>query len=407
MATSLTIVRQNGNVPKSQNGQDHVSGFVAYLLEADIPAAFKTVPVQGTPQQPFPSRFYGGPVHAVSTIDKAEELGITADATAWSVRMLHYQLEEVFRINPSITLYVGLFSKPESMTFQELKTVQNYAEGAIRQMAIWNGDTAPTAENIVKLEAVAESLDTENAPLSTLYAPLVSNYKNLPSNLATNNHRVSVVIAQDGSGTGAELYKSKDNKTRATVSAIGVALGTLSKAAVHQCIAWVKNFPSGISMPALGDGTLVRTIDKGELEKLDTNRYLFLNNVVGVAGSYWNDSHTMDSPTSDYAAIESVRTMDKAVRGIRTYLTPELGGNVYIDPNTGKLQSYTVSHLETTANIPLEEMEKAGELSGYKAEIDAEQDVLSTNTIEVTIKNVPVGVVRKFKVKIGFVKSLE
>lgn len=390
MATSLTIVRQNGNVPKSQNGQDHVSGFVAYLLEADIPAAFKTEPVQ-----------------AVSTIDKAEELGITADATAWSVKMLHYQLEEVFRINPSITLYVGLFSKPESMTFQELKTVQNYAEGAIRQMAIWNDDTAPTADNIVKLEAVADSLDTENAPLSTLYAPLVSNYKNLPSNLATNNPRVSVVIAQAGSGTGAELYKSKDNKTKATVSAIGVALGTLSKAAVHQCIAWVKNFPSGISMPALGDGTLVRTIDKGELEKLDTNRYLFLNNVVGVAGSYWNDSHTMDSPTSDYAAIESVRTMDKAVRGIRTYLTPELGGNVYIDPDTGKLQSYTVSHLETTANIPLEEMEKAGELSGYKAEIDAEQDVLSTSTIEVTIKNVPVGVVRKFKVKIGFVKSLE
>lgn len=390
MATSLTIVRQNGNVPKSQNGQDHVSGFVAYLLEADIPAAFKTEPVQ-----------------AVSTIDKAEELGITADATAWSVKMLHYQLEEVFRINPSITLYVGLFSKPESLTFQELKTVQNYAEGAIRQMAIWNGDTAPTADNIVKLEAVADSLDTENAPLSTLYAPLVSNYKNLPSNLATNNPRVSVVIAQAGSGTGAELYKSKDNKTKATVSAIGVALGTLSKAAVHQCIAWVKNFPSGISMPALGDGTLVRTIDKGELEKLDTNRYLFLNNVVGVAGSYWNDSHTMDSPTSDYAAIESVRTMDKAVRGIRTYLTPELGGNVYIDPDTGKLQSYTVSHLETTANIPLEEMEKAGELSGYKAEIDAEQDVLSTSTIEVTIKNVPVGVVRKFKVKIGFVKSLE
>lgn len=390
MATSLTIVRQNGNVPKSQNGQDHVSGFVAYLLEADIPAAFKAEPVQ-----------------AVSTIDKAEELGITADATAWSVKMLHYQLEEVFRINPSITLYMGLFSKPESMTFQEMKTVQNYAEGAIRQMAIWNGDTAPTADNIVKMEAVADSLDTENAPFSTLYAPLVSNYKNLPNNLATNNPRVSVVIAQAGSGTGAELYKSKDNKTKATVSAIGVALGTLSKAAVHQCIAWVKNFPSGISMPALGDGTLVRTIDKGELEKLDTNRYLFLNNVVGVAGSYWNDSHTMDSPTSDYAAIESVRTMDKAVRGIRTYLTPELGGNVYIDPDTGKLQSYTVSHLETTANIPLEEMEKAGELSGYKAEIDAEQDVLSTNTIEVTIKNVPVGVVRKFKVKIGFVKSLE
>ena len=392
MATSLTIVRQNGNVPKSVDGQDHVSGFVAYLLDAEIPASFKTEPVQ-----------------AVSTIDKAEELGITADAGAWSVKMLHYQLEEVFRVNSGISLFVGLFPKSTDLanTFSEVKTVQNYAEGAIRQMAVWNGDTELTADNITKLQAVADALDTQNAPLSVLYAPKVKSYKSLPANLAASAPRVSVVIAQAGSGTGAELYASKDNKTNATVSAIGVALGTLSKASVHQCIAWVKQFPSGISLPALGDGTLVKTIDKAELEKLDTARYLFLNNVVGVAGSYWNDSHTMDSATSDYAAIESVRTMDKAVRGIRTYLTPELGGNVYIDPDTGKLQSYTVSHLETTANIPLEEMEKAGELSGYKAEIDAEQDVLSTSAIEVVIKNVPVGVVRKFKVKIGFAKSLE
>ena len=379
MATSLTIVRQNGNVPKSVDGQDHVSGFIAYLLEAEIPASFKTDPVQ-----------------AVSTIDKAEALGITADASAWSVKMLHYQLEEIFRVNSGISLFVGLFKKPTDLAnkFGEV-------------MAVWNGDTEVTADNITQLQAVADALDTQNAPLSVLYAPKVTSYKNLPTSLAASAPRVSVVIAQAGSGTGAELYASKDNKTKATVSAIGVALATLSKAAVHQCIAWVKQFPSGISLPALGDGTLVKTIDKAELEKLDTARYLFLNNVVGVAGSYWNDSHTMDSATSDYAAIESVRTMDKAVRGIRTYLTPELGGNVYIDPDTGKLQSYTVSHLETTANIPLEEMEKAGELSGYKAEIDAEQDVLSTSTIEVVIKNVPVGVVRKFKVKIGFVKSLE
>ena len=392
MATSLTIVRENGNVPKSMDGQDHVSGFIAYLLDAEIPASFKTDPVQ-----------------AVSTIDKAEALGITADASAWSVKMLHYQLEEIFRVNSGISLFVGLFAKPTDLaiTFSEVKTVQNYAEGAIRQMAVWNGDTELTADNIAKLQAVADALDSQNAPLSVLYAPKVKSYKTLPTNLAASSPRVSVVIAQAGSGTGAELYASKDNKTKATVSAIGVALGTLSKAAVHQCIAWVKQFPSGISLPALGDGTLVKTIDKAELEKLDTARYLFLNNVVGVAGSYWNDSHTMDSATSDYAAIESVRTMDKAVRGIRTYLTPELGGNVYIDADTGKLQSYTVSHLETTANIPLEEMEKAGELSGYKAEIDAEQDVLSTSTIEVVIKNVPVGVVRKFKVKIGFAKSLE
>lgn len=69
MATSLTIVRQNGNVPKSQNGQDHVSGFVAYLLEADIPAAFKAEPVQ-----------------AVSTIDNMAQLNTMLMGAAASLK---------------------------------------------------------------------------------------------------------------------------------------------------------------------------------------------------------------------------------------------------------------------------------------------------------------------------------
>ena len=104
--------------------------------------------------------------------------------------------------------------------------------------------------------------------------------------------------------------------------------------------------------------------------------------------------------------IENVRTMDKAIRGIRTYLLPELGGSLYIDPDTGKLQSYTVEHLQDTAGKALEDMQKAGELSGYSVEIDPEQNVLSTSCVEFVIKKVGVGVLRHGKVKIGYVESL-
>ena len=133
---------------------------------------------------------------------------------------------------------------------------------------------------------------------------------------------------------------------------------------------------------------------------------MFLVTQIGQSGSYVNDSHTMDAATSDYAMIESVRTMDKAVRGVRTYLTPELGGNVYVDAESGKMQAFSVAHLETTANKALEDMEKAGELSGYKVEIDPEQDVLSTSTVEIVIKQVAVSVMRKIRVRIGFAKSV-
>lgn len=389
---NLTIERQNGNVPKSLAGEDHVSGLVVYLAEDDIPEGFKKEPVQ-----------------AVSTIDKAEALGIKADAEKWGVKVLHYQLEELFRVNPGISLYLGIFKKPgDSYKFTEIKTVQNHAGGRVRQVGVWCGDKAFAKEDITAIEGVADALDEQNAPLSVLYAPKVEDVKTLPDDAAkAKQSRVSVVIAQAGSGTGAELYADEGNPEKAaSVTAIGVVLGLLSAAKVHQSIGWVKNFPTGVSVPAFSDGTLYRDLDKADIEKLDKGRYLFFVTHVGQAGSYMNDSHTMDTATSDYAMIESVRTMDKAVRGIRTYLIPELGGNIYIDPETGKMQAYSVSHLETTANKALEDMEKAGELSGYKVEIDPEQDVLSTSEVEIVIRQVAVGVMRKIKVKIGFAKTV-
>lgn len=397
---SLTIQRQDGNVPASLAGLDHVSGIIFYLSQDAIPQTFRT-----------------NPVAAVSTIDKAEELGISLEGTGipFGIRVVHYQLTEIFRMNKGISLYVGLFPKPQdAFDYAEVKTMQNFAEGRIRQLAIWSGDTVLTETNLASMQSVAEALDAAAAPLSILYAPKVENHASLPTGIATSYDRVSVVIAQagidpQGEGTpetGAALYASAQNAGHASVSCIGLCLGMLSRAAVHQSISWVKNFPSGISLPAMGDGVLVRNIDKAVLEGLDTNRYLFLTPIVGIAGSYWNDSHNMTSAISDYNAIERVRTMDKAVRGIRTYLTPELGGNVYIDPDSGQMQQYTVEHLETVANKALEDMEKAGELSGYQAKIDPKQDVLSTSTVEVVIKNVPVGVVRRMRVKIGYVKSL-
>ncbi|WP_297829826.1 DUF2586 family protein [uncultured Rikenella sp.] len=387
---SLKIERQNGNVPKSVAGEDHVSGFIAYLAEAEIPDGFKTEHVQ-----------------AVSTINTAEKLGITDTANSWSVKVLHYQLSEIFRINPSISLYVGIFTKPTDYKFTEIKTVQNFANGRIRQMALWCGDKAFDADDLTAIQGVADALDAENAPLSILYAPQVTAIGELPTNVAgANQYRTSVVIAQAGSGIAAELYAAEANQTaKASVSAVGVVLGLVSAAAVHQSIGWVKNFPTGINVPAFSDGTLYRDIDKALIEQLDAGRYLFFVTHVGQAGSYMNDSHTMDSAISDYAMIENVRTMDKAVRGIRTYLVPELGGNIYVDAETGKMQAYSISHLETTANKALEDMEKAGELSGYRVEIDPDQNILSTSEVEIIIRQVAVGVMRKIKVKIGFAQT--
>lgn len=401
MSTSLSINRQNGNVPKSLPGEDHITGLVIYMAAGDIPAGFKTERVQ-----------------ALSTIDAAEAAGIvdyttaadgTQTAAPWAVRVLHYHLSELYRINPAVSLYVGIFEKPQgdNMTFAEIKTVQNFADGRIRQLGVWCGDRVPSEDDLVAIQGQADTLEAEGAELSVVYAPKVANVKQISTKLAGGNKcRISVVIGQAGSGTGAELYKDKANAAKASVSGLGVVLGLISKAKVHQCIAWVKEFPTGISLPAFGDGTLLRDMDKALVEQLDTARYLFFVTQQGQSGSYMNDSHTMDSATSDYASIESVRTMDKGARGVRAYLIPELGGNVYVDADTGKLASYTVAHLETVAGHALEDMEKAGELSGYKAEIDPDQDVAASSTVDIVLKKVAVPVMRHVRIKIGFAKTV-
>ncbi len=401
MSTSLNINRQNGNVPKSLPGEDHITGLVIYMAAADIPESFKAERVQ-----------------PLSTIDAAEAAGIvdyttaadgTQTAAPWAVRVLHYHLSELYRINPAISLYVGIFEKPQTdtLTFAEIKTVQNFAEGRIRQIGVWCGDRVPSEDDLVAIQGQADTLEAEGAELSVVYAPKVANVKQISTKLAGGNKcRISVVIGQAGSGTGAELYKDKANAAKASVSGLGVVLGLISKAKVHQCIAWVKEFPTGISLPAFGDGTLLRDMDKALVEQLDTARYLFFVTQQGQSGSYMNDSHTMDSATSDYASIESVRTMDKGARGVRAYLIPELGGNVYVDADTGKLASYTVAHLETVAGHALEDMEKAGELSGYKAEIDPDQDVAASSTVDIVLKKVAVPVMRHVRIKIGFAKTV-
>lgn len=393
MGTSLTIQRQNGNVPKTLPGEDHITGLVVYLAAADIPESFKTERVQ-----------------ALSTIDTAEGAGITADAESWGVRMLHYQLSEIYRLNPAVSLYVGIFEKPQgaTQTYAEIKTVQNFAAGRIRQIGVWCGDRTLSGDDLTALQGVGDALAEEEAELSIVYAPKIDDIKSLPVNLAgENKSRVSVLIGQAGSGLGAELYEDKVNAGGASVSGLGVVMGLLSRAKVHQCIAWIKEFPTGVSLPAFGDGTLVRDVDKALLETLDTTgRYLFFVTHTGQAGSYMNDSHTMDSATSDYCTIESVRTMDKGVRGLRAYVKPELGGNIYVDPESGQLASYSVEHLITTANQPYEAMERDGELSGYRVDIDPAQDVASTSMVEFVIKKVAVAVMRHVRIKIGYAKKI-
>ncbi len=342
---------------------------------------------------------------------------------------LSYHVKGFFRMNPEGTLYLGIKTGGTAIDTKDIAALQNWANGTIRQCGVFTGKLN---DNISAYQTECNALESEHKPLIlicttsgctvsvtdpsatssdtdlTVSAAEVSPYKlsdiaSSSTNLITAGRcNVSVLV-------GCDLDENLIGKKLGHYGyygCLGICLGAVSKAAVHECIAWVQKFPLGLDVPGLICDKPISEVSTGDQESINDNRYIFVRTHVGNADNFFNDSHTLDEPTSDYAYIENVRTIDKACRGVRANLLPYLNSPLKVDAETGQLDPGTVAFLETTAGKALEDMEKAGELSGYHAEIDPEQNVLATSEVEVIIKNVPMGVMRKVHVKIGFATSL-
>jgi hypothetical protein len=331
-----------------------------------------------------------------------------------AMNFMDYHVKEFFRMSPYGTLYLAVRLSGD-ITGADIESIQDYAGGELRQAGIGAaGDTAITATQISAWQATASTLEQQHQPLSIIVGLRKGKMGKIGASLAstggglsaTGRCNVSLVVAQDLNPELIAGMKPSASKNLEEVAAIGTALGAVSAASVHESIAWVQKFPLGLLMPGFVTGELVKEVSKGIQDFVDQNRYIFARTYTGEADCYFNDSHTLDKPTSDYAYIENVRTMDKATRGIRANLLPYLNAPLYVDAATGKLRADTVAVLETVAGRALEDMEKAGELSGYKAVIDPDQNVLATSLLEVIIQQVPVGVMRKVTVKIGFTTKL-
>jgi hypothetical protein len=384
----IIFIKQNGGLARAAASEDPVSGLYLNVLTQTTAAGY-------TPATHGWDTVSGTTNLFVARLTYYEQLknefGIDSKNAAGSVlNFIDYHIGEFFRMSPESKLYIALadaaVSKPK------IKALQYYADGKIRQVGVL---TAAVAD-ITTIQQACTELEAEHQPLSALVAtttvPTLT-----ASHAAAGRQNVSLLA-------GCDLDPATVNRlgTLAYVGCLGNALGAVSRAAVSESIAWVQKFPVGLIAPGLVDGRLIKDVTIQTLSDINDNRYIFVLIHIGAADNYYNDSHTLDVATSDYAYIENVRTMDKALRGVRASLLPYLNAPLYVDATTGKVSAATVAFLETAASRPLEDMEKAGELSGYRAEIDPDQNVLATSQLEIVINNVPVGVMRKILVKIGF-----
>ncbi len=161
-----------------------------------------------------------------------------------------------------------------------------------------------------------------------------------------------------------------------------------------------------MDVPALIDGTPLGEFTPAQIQSIHDKGYLFVIKHIGYTGTFFNDSFTATAQDSDFGTIENNRAIDKAQRGVYIRLLPKVSGPIYIDPSSGNISADAIASLEAVAAIPLEQMERDGEISGFEIFINPDQDVLSTSKLQVTMKIVPVGVLREITVNIGFALNI-
>lgn len=383
----IKFIRQNGGLSRKLAGDDHISGLIVY----------------------------GDAVFAKKLLLSEDELA-TNGITATSHPVLHYHVSEFFRIAPGAKLYVQSVAVSDG-NYSEIKVLQNFAEGNIKQIAICDYKTAVSELEaaMTRLNTISTELGDLNTPLSVLLSMKVvtADMVTLPDLHSFDCERVSFVLGQDAGGRGMYL-----KATQPSLSCIGAALGTVALSKVHESIEWVEKFnlvsttyPKALTgnnvlareLDVLGmcDGSVISDYTAQQLISIQGKGYIFGIKHIGTTGSFFNTSSTAADLESDYLFIENNRTIDKAIRQINKKLLPKLSGPAYVDADTGFLNLETVSALEALASEPLDRMFRDGELSGFTVQIDPNQQVLRDSKLEVIVKLIPVGTLREIIVKIG------
>jgi hypothetical protein len=358
-----------------------------------------------------PSGFSSTAVQKVYSLAEAETLGLAEGSSSSGVEWYH--VSEFFRANPDGELWIGYFAVPVSTyDFTEIATMVRAANGEIRQLGVYANGLTFASTQCTTIQSVIDGLEDAYKQFSVIYAPntaaitAVTGWAGVTDLRTLTAKKVSVIIAEDGSGAGAALAASKSY----SITALGLCLGMISRAGVEQSIGNPANFNlsdgTEMEIPALANGDLVSVLTSSALGGLKDKGYIVARKYTpDISGTYFERVPTAIISTSDYAFIENVRTVDKAIRGVRTSYTPYLNSNVYLKSD-GKLRDDSVGFFEDLGNTVLEQMLANGEISAGEVLVDPTQDILGTSQLVVTIKIVPVGIAEEIIVNIGLTTSL-
>lgn len=395
----VKISKRNGGLSRRNPSDDMVAAFIMHGVAVAQKIALAEV-----------KQLY--------SVNDAVALGLDAAYDTANGILVYYHIAEYFRLNPDGELFIMLvaqttvFANMVDPAIASIKTLLNTAEGRVRILgAIFNPDedyeaTLTTGLDgavlaaITKAQLLADAMDEQNTPLDAI---IIDGREFNGSTAAAVNLRLLV-----SDRVSVCIHRDQNVTINPKGSAVGTIVGVISLAKVNENIGWVQRFNvaninQGKYLQAgLTNGSAINTFAPSDYDTLNDKGFIFLRKIPGIAGVYFNDSHTCTALADDYAYIENNRTINKAIRAVRTALLPKVSGPLFVDEETGMLEPETAKSFEADAQNVIDQMQRDNEISGGDSFCDETQNVLSTSEVAVEIEVVPTGTGRKISASIGF-----
>ncbi|MDR3145790.1 MAG: DUF2586 domain-containing protein, partial [Treponema sp.] len=164
---------------------------------------------------------------------------------------------------------------------------------------------------------------------------------------------------------------------------IGVYCGMLAARNVHEG-------PDAVKFGGIAAATalLPEGINDGHIETLKNAGYVTARQYVGRKGIYITSGQMMSPAGSDYALVERRRVMDKACRLVYGAQLPYVNDAVTVGKD-GSPEG--IKMLVAQSESPLNTMKTDKEISDGYVVVPEGQNILSTNTLKVKVRIVPLG----------------
>ncbi len=343
---------------------------------------------------------------AVQTLTGAGQVEFAASASDKAKAECNFAIAEFFRLNASGVLYVcGCAGVEADDITTALEALSAKYVGIIGvQGDLLLSSTTDATELVNSLDAWAKVRAANYAEFFRVILAPTGAVEFAVGDLdfsEVENERVMFVAGYDGAN-----------------NMCGTMLGQLGAYPVHQKPSWaahrIDNGVQWSEVSLLDDEPLPTTTTADTM--VAERGLCYAGYYARLSGTYWKNSRMCVGTTSDFAIITHCRVIDKAMGLLYDTYIKRLDAPLYIDASSGLLSAEDIAELQAKGytaltagmidgksgdDVELSIDSTTGSLPQNTVFINPDQNVLSTETLNVQVSLIPVGASSNIVINIG------